>query len=221
MEILCTKKLFILDPYLKEFEATVLKTTTNHVLLDRTCFYPESGGQAGDTGYLGQSGVIDTQYDSDRKTIIHIIEGKYTFEEGEKVCGRIDWDRRYKIMKLHAASHVVEYFLFKVFGSLKLVGTHVNERHDSSTYEYPDTFSPQKIEEVNRLANEYISKGYVIERWTDKKNSNYLYWKAGEIEVPCCGTHPKSLAEVGPIRIKRETGGRNREKVITKSLDLS
>jgi alanyl-tRNA synthetase len=220
MEMLNTKKLFVSDPYLKEFEATVLKTTANQVFLDRTCFYPESGGQVGDTGYLGQSRVIDTQYDSNRKTIIHIIEGECSFEEGEEVCGRIDWDRRYKIMKLHAASHVMEYFLFKVFGSLKLVGTHVNEKHDSSTYEYPDTFSSQKIEEINRLANEYISKGFVIERQHDEKNPNYLYWKAGEIEMPCCGTHPKSLDEVGPIRIKRETGGRNREKVITKLQDL-
>jgi alanyl-tRNA synthetase len=215
MENSYTRKLFVSDPYLKEFEATILKISSNHVVLDRTCFYPESGGQVGDTGYIDQARVIDTKYASGGKTIVHIMEGECIFQEGSKVQGGIDWNRRYKIMRLHAASHVMEYFLFQVFGNLKLVGTHVNEEHDVSTYESPDRLSPEKLQEVNKLANEYILKGYEIERQRDEKNPDYLYWKAGEVEMPCGGTHPKNLIEIGTIRIKRETGGRNKEKVIT------
>ena len=211
-----TEKLFMKDPYMKEFEAIVEKIMNGkYVILNRTCFYPESGGQAGDTGYLNQTRVIDTRYDENKKSIIHVIEGEPDFKEGDKIVGKIDWDRRYKIMKLHAASHIMEHFLFKVFGKLKLVGTHVNEKHDSSVYEYPDSFDPEKLKEVERLVNEFISKGYEIKRWEDPNKPGWWYWKAGEIEIPCGGTHPKNTKEIGEIIIKRKSGGQGKEKVLT------
>lgn len=209
-----TEKLYIQDPYIKEFTAIVKKINGNNIILDKTAFYPESGGQVGDTGYINETRVIDTQYDLDRKNIVHIIEGSPSFKEGEIVKCRLDWDRRYRIMKLHAASHIMEYFLFKLCGKLKLVGTHVNEKHDSSTYE-SDRLDEEKLQRLNDLVNDFISKGYEIERWEDPNKPGWMYWKADGIEIPCGGTHPKNTREIGKVLIKQKSGGRGKIKILT------
>ena len=211
-----TEKLFIKNPYMKEFEAYVQKVDGNKVILDRTAFFPMSGGQVGDTGYINKTRVIDTVYDEDKKTIIHLISGGPTFAEGDKVEGIIDWDRRYKIMRLHAASHIMEYFLFKVFGKLKLIGSHVNEKHDKSTYSLDGKLSEDKLQKVNDLVNDFIMKDYEIKRWEDKERKGWMYWEAGEIKMPCGGTHPYHTKEIGPVIIKRKSGGKGKEVVITK-----
>lgn len=187
--------------------------------MDRTVFFPESGGQSGDKGWINQVEVIDTKYDEIKESILHIIDSPLNFNEGDKVTGRIDWDRRYRIMRLHAASHIMEYFLYKIMGTLRLVGTHVNEKYDSSTYEYPTAFDPEKIKQVENLVNEFISKNYEIQRWEDHDKIGWYHWKAGEIELLCGGTHPKNVKEIGKIIIKRKNGGRGREKILTSLLE--
>jgi len=209
-----TKRLYGENPYQKSFEAKVEKIEKNRVWLNQTCFYPESGGQTGDIGTINGQRVIDTQFDSE-KNIIHIMEREPNFRSNDIVQGEIDWGRRYKIMRVHAASHVMEHFLFQVFGVLKLVGSHLNEKHDSSTYESEERLDPEKIAEVERRTNEFIEKDLPIEVWPDEKKPYFRYWKCGEIQMSCGGTHPRNASEIGPIKLKRETGGQGREKVIT------
>lgn len=210
-----TEKLFNINPYIKEFEATVVGIDNNQTILDKTAFYAESGGQVGDTGFLNKTKVINTKYDEKKENIIHIIEGEPDFKPGDKIIGKIDWDRRYRIMKNHAASHIMEYFLYQTFGKLKLVGTTVSEKHDSSTYECPESFDHEKFKQIEKLSNEFISKGCEIERWEDPNRPGWWYWEAGVIKMPCGGTHPKNVKEIGQISIKRKSGGKGREKVLT------
>jgi len=206
------------DPYTKEFEATVLKVNGNQVILDKTAFFAESGGQIGDTGYLNITKVIDTKYDENKENVIHIIEGEPDFRERDKVIGIIDWDRRYKIMKNHAASHIMEHFLFKIFGELRLIGTSVSEKHDSSTYAYSELFDQNKLKEVERLSNEFILKDYEIKRWEDPNKPGWWYWESGEIIMPCGGTHPINTKEIGKVSIKRKGGGKGKEKILTSTI---
>jgi len=209
-----TKRLYPEDSYKHSFEATVEKIEGNNVWLDQTCFYPESGGQAGDTGTLNGQKVTDTQFDSE-KNIVHILEFAPTFKVGDKVEGQINWERRYKIMRVHAASHIMEHFLFQMFGSLKLTGSHLNEKYDKSTYESDERLNPEKLAEVEKKTNDFISQNLPIETWSDEKKRHFRYWKCGLIQMPCGGTHPKNTSEIGPIKLKRETGGSGREKVVT------
>lgn len=209
-----TKRQYCGDPYQKSFEAKVEKIEGGKVWLDQTCFYPESGGQAGDIGSINGQKVTDTQFDQE-KNIVHFLENEPSFQVGDSVCGEIDWERRCKIMRVHAASHIMEHFLFQVFGSLKLVGSHLNEKYDSSTYETEDRLNPEKIEEVERRANEFIAKDLPIETWADEQKLYFRHWRCGEIQMPCGGTHPRNTSEIGPIKLKRKTGGRGRERVIT------
>jgi len=209
-----TKRLYSEDPYKQLFEAVIERIEGNNAWLNQTCFYPESGGQAGDTGILNGQRVVDTQFDSE-KSIIHILESIPTFKVGDQVEGQIDWDRRYKIMRIHAVSHIMEYFLFQVFGQLKLTGSHLNEKYDKSTYELDEKLDLEKLVEVAKRANKLIAQNLPIETWSDEKRPHFRYWKCGPIQMPCGGTHPNNTSEIGPIKIKRETGGRGREKVVT------
>jgi len=99
-----TKMLYWEDQYQTIFSAKVEKTEGNNVWLDQTCFYPESGGQAGDTGTINGQKVVDTKFDQD-KNVFHVMENETTLKAGDSVEGAIDWERRYKIMKTLCLSH--------------------------------------------------------------------------------------------------------------------
>jgi Ser-tRNA(Ala) deacylase AlaX len=76
----------------------------NNVLLTQSCFYPESGGQVGDSGFINGKRVVDTKFDTE-KDIMHIMQEMATFTVGEEISGDIDWERRYKIKMLCGGTH--------------------------------------------------------------------------------------------------------------------
>jgi alanyl-tRNA synthetase len=102
-----TERLYYNDPYLREFEATVVETTSHEgrtaVVLDRTAFYPTSGGQPFDVGTLSGVKVLDV-VDADDGRILHIVERE---PDGARVTGTIDWARRFDHMQQHTGQHVL------------------------------------------------------------------------------------------------------------------
>jgi len=209
-----TKRLYSENPYKQSFDAIVEKVQGEKVWLNQTCFFPRSGGQVGDMGALNNLKVIDTEFDSE-KNIVHVLECISGLEIGDRVEGQINWDRRHKIMCIHSASHIMEHFLFQVFGDLKLIGSHLNEKYDKSTYVSEERFNSEELKKVEDRANEFIAQGLPIETWTDEKKLYFKYWKCGPIEMPCGGTHPRNTDEIGKIKLKRENGGKGCEKVVT------
>jgi misacylated tRNA(Ala) deacylase len=99
--------LFREDPYLKACDATVLAVHENAIELDRTIFYPMAGGQAGDTGIIGGSRVIDTRKGATADSVLHLLEPGSLPTPGTKVELQIDWDRRHRLMRLHTALHLL------------------------------------------------------------------------------------------------------------------
>ncbi len=196
------EKLFYQDQYMKEFDAKVVKIDGNKIILDKTCFYPRGGGQVGDTGEINGTRVIDTLKNGE---VFHIIEGEPSFKEGDEVHCKIDWERRYKIMKLHSSAHIVFYFMQEVFGDQCKPATSgiVDERKDKSDYLFEGPVDPEKIKEVEKKANEFISKNQEIVTWSDENDPDRRYWKCGDYEMPCGGTHPKNTSEIGPLIVKK------------------
>ena len=121
-----TEKLFWQDQYLKEFEGKVIEIRGKEVILDKTAFYARSGGQPGDTGELNGIKVIDTYYD-DKGNIVHLLEKEPNFKVGDIVKGKIDWERRYKLMRLHTALHIISAVLNNMFGNVKISGSQIYE----------------------------------------------------------------------------------------------
>jgi len=222
-----TKKLFYEDPYQKEFEAKVIEIQDTKVVLDRTCFYPEGGGQVGDSGEINGIKVINTikegaeivkvngQEISSGGKVFHVLEFTPNFSSGDTVKSSIDWDRRYRTMKLHSASHIMEYFLFQIFGEMERLGTNVDNKKDRSDYGSQEKLNPEKLVEVEKLCNDFISKSKEIRTYPSTSNENIRVWECDNIKMFCGGTHVKNTSEIGKIRLKRENKGAGKERVET------
>lgn len=225
-----TKKLYYQDPYLKEFDAKVLKVAGNKVFLDQTCFYPWGGGQVGDTGEIGGIRVADTQKTTKDKVemndgfkakpvsdeVIHVLEKAPDFKVGDTVHGKIDWDRRYRIMKLHSAAHITYFIACEVFGVNEVKGSYVDHKKDRFDFVHEGRLDPEKLEEVGKKANEFIEKGLEIKRFENSENPGIWVWKVeGMPEMHCGGTHVKNTKEIGKVRVKRKNPGAGLERVET------
>lgn len=114
-----TELLYLSDGYLREFEATVTDVEGDGVVLDRTAFYPQGGGQPSDTGVLcdleGHEYVV-RKVQKVRGQAVHKLEGEPP-PKGSKVQGMIDWDRRYKLMRTHTALHILCGVIWRDYGA--------------------------------------------------------------------------------------------------------
>lgn len=196
-----TDTLFWQDPYLKEFDATVVRTKDNSVILDRTCFFPQGGGQLGDIGWLGPTKVLKTIWDTDKKDILHIVEDASWFQPNARVQGVLDWKYRYRTMRNHAASHIMEALLKTRIPTAKLTYSQVGPDGDVSSYETPERISETFVQEIEDEVNAFIARTLPIERQEDENHKGYWYWRCGDIAMPCGGTHPRNTDEIGSVRV--------------------
>jgi len=220
-----TRLLYYEDQYMREFDAKVLKALKDeYVVLDRSCFFPEGGGQPADGGYLVFSGdsrvdVVDVQKVG--KIVVHRLKDKCALKEGSVVKGFIDWDKRYGLMKNHTATHVVGGAARRVLGwHVWQYGTQKgveSSRLDISHYRRLSLEETQKIE---TLANEAIFRNIPVETaWLPRNEAESLYGfrlyqggavpgkeirvvRAGDWDVEACaGAHLKSTGEIGFLKI--------------------
>jgi len=219
-----TEQLYYQDQYMKEFEAKVLKVIGNeYVVLDKTCFYPEGGGQPADNGYLMFDGnkveVVDVQKVG--RVIAHKVKGGAVPKEGSTVQGVIDWDKRYSLMKNHTATHLINGAARRVLGQhVWQFGTQKgidSSRLDISHYR---RLTPEEIHKIETLANQAILQNMPVETaWMPRNEAESRYGfrlyqggavpgkeirvvKTGEWDVEACaGTHLKSTGEIGFIKI--------------------
>lgn len=219
-----TEALYYIDAYIKEFEAKVLKIINdNNVVLDRTCFYPEGGGQPADQGWLTfgdkKVQVVDTQKTG--KVIIHKIDTKAPFKEGATVKGTLDWEKRYTLMKAHTVTHLVNGAARRVLGNhVWQSGTQKGLETTRLDISHFCRLTPEQIHQIEILANEAIMANMKIEiNWYPRNQAESLYGfrlyqggavpgkdirvvKTGDWDVEACaGTHLKSTIEVGLIKI--------------------
>lgn len=202
-----TEKLFRKDPYMKEFKATVTGIDNNRVTLDRTAFFPFSGGQAGDTGEVGRCRVTNTVYEGDE--IVHILEN-CLINKMDKVHCELDWERRYTIMKLHSAAHIVYNFFVRKWGEQKLIGSNISESKARLDFEM-DRNIADSLPEIEGDVNRFIAEGHVIT--TREEPGGLRLWECETIKMPCGGTHVKSTSEINGISLKRKNIGSGKERI--------
>ncbi|MCW1296449.1 MAG: alanyl-tRNA editing protein [Candidatus Parvarchaeota archaeon] len=217
-----TRKLFYEDVYMKEFDAKVIEINGNQVVLDQTCFYPQGGGQVGDTGEINGIKVVNTIKEGDK--VIHILEREPNFKVGDIVHGKIDWERRYKIMRLHSAAHIVYYVMQAIFGPDCKVASPgiVDDKKDRNDY-LIEEIDTEKLKAVEEKANQIIAKNYEIERAREPDNPDIWYWKI-EIfpKMHCLGTHVKNTSEIGQIRVdKGKKPGKGKQRIEVSLLDTT
>ena len=223
-----TEELFREDSYLKSCEATVTAVADNVVRTDRTVFYPLGGGQPGDTGTLrwdgGSAIVTDTRYfDGD---IGHIVEGELP-PPGASVQLEIDWDRRYRHMRMHTAMHLLGSVLL-----YPVTGGNISADKSRLDFDMEDSVDKDAVgAELARLVAEdhAVSCRWITEEELDAqpelvrtmsvqpprgRGAIRLLEIEGVDLQPCGGTHLRSTAEVGAVRIgKVENKGRQNRRV--------
>jgi alanyl-tRNA synthetase len=208
-----TVKLYDGDYYLKSFKARIIGIEGSEVQLDQTAFYPGGGGQASDTGFIGGVRVVDML--TSGGAITHVLETKPPFALGDEIEGEIDWERRYRIMKLHSAAHIMEHFLWERFGHIERLGSYVDDRKDRADYAYDGKLSAEVLKGVEDDSNSFLSEGHDVLILSDPVRPGIRIWRCGPIEMPCAGTHVRNTAEIGAIRLRRKNPGRGVERVET------
>ena len=150
--------LYMEDSYLKEFKSKVKSVKDGKfVVLEETAFYPRGGGQPNDTGVLIKGDeefkvVFVGKFDGQ---ISHEVD-KEGLKEGDEVTGIIDWDRRYKLMRMHTAAHVLSAVLYKETGAL-ITGNQLDLEQTRIDFNL-ENFDREKIDEYVNKGNELIDK---------------------------------------------------------------
>ena len=226
-----TELLFRDDAYLRECEATVVSASDGAVVLDRTVFYARGGGQPGDTGKIawdsGAVEVADTLYGPDGE-IRHVVGGDASLPApGTTVRAIIDWERRYRHMRMHTGLHLLGVVL-----PHGVTGGNISEDKSRLDFDMEDTVDK---DEVTQALCELVAADHPVKsRWiTDEELEaqpelvRTMSVKppsgAGHVRLleipgvdlqPCGGTHVRSTAEIGPLAvIKVEKKGRHNRRV--------
>jgi len=230
-----TKLLYWYDSYLKEFEATVIRIDGNRVVLDKTAFHPRSGGVDCDTGkiFWENEEYIVKEVIKEDKEVLHILDREPKFKEGDVVKGYIDWDRRYRLMKLHTAAHILSAVLYKDYNALITGGDitpeYARDDYSLSIENWRDAFE-RAVEEVNKIIEMGIPvKIYFMKReeamkipgivkLMEKMPPDIDEWRIVEIEgidiQADGGPHVSNTKEIGGIKIlKLENRGKNRKRI--------
>jgi alanyl-tRNA synthetase len=219
-----TEQVYYVDAYLKEFNAKVLKVISNEfVVLDKTCFYPEGGGQPADHGFLVfgkvKAEVVDVQKVG--RVIVHKIKASSAPKEGSAVRGLLDWDKRYALMKAHTATHLVNGAASRVLGEhVWQFGTQKGVESSRLDISHYRRLTPEEVHKIETLANQAVLANMHVETaWMPRNEAESRYGfrlyqggavpgkdirvvKTGDWDVEACaGTHLKSTGEIGFIKI--------------------
>ena len=228
-----TEALFREQPYAAAFHATVVARDDSGVVLDRTLFYPQGGGQPGDAGTLrlddGSSvRIVDTRK-GEYGAIIHVPDGGADrLEVGATVAGAIDWEPRYARMRMHTCMH-----LLSVAVPAPVTGGSLSADKGRLDFDLPEsTLDRDTITaELNRLieADYPVTSEWIDEAELDARpelvktltvqpprgNGRIRLVRIGDIDLqPCGGTHVASTAEIGRVRVtKIEKKSRHNRRV--------
>ena len=206
-----TKKLFWEDPYLTTIETVVESAVANSITLRETIFYAFSGGQESDAGTIGGYPVLDARKSG--LDILYFLPQGHKLKPGDNVQIKIDWDRRYRLMRLHFAAELILELVYRELGNVEKVGAHISPekaRIDFHWQKNISPFFPQLTAKAQLLIDQNLE---IISAYSDE-NSQTRYWEVANFaRVPCGGTHLKRTGEVGKIRLKRKNIGKDKERI--------
>ncbi len=225
------------ETHARVLEVLPLDDGNVEVILDRTPFYAESGGQVGDTGFLNGKSVLaevlDTTYALPGlvRHRVKILKGELVV--GQEVTASIDQERRAAIRRNHTATHLLHWALGQVLGDhAKQQGSLVGPDYLRFDFSHYDALSPEEIAEVERLANREVlsndpvrhfetSKDEALEMgavafFGDKYGDTVRVLEAGRHSLELCGgTHVSALGDIGPIKIISEGSiGANQRRIV-------
>jgi alanyl-tRNA synthetase len=206
-----TERLYYTDAYLRAFDAQVLSSDGNKLYLDRTAFYPASGGQPFDLGAIGGLTVEEVIDEDDR--IAHIVSGGPVPVSGAVHCS-IDWPRRFDHMQQHTGQHLLSAVLAELF-DIHTLSFHLGS--DASTIDVAvPSLDVARLRQAEERANQIVFENRPVTVEFASASGDLGLRKPsgreGELRIvaidrldrsACGGTHVRSTAEIGPIAIRK------------------
>jgi misacylated tRNA(Ala) deacylase len=214
------------DPcYLREFDARVVDRGGDHVVLDQTAFYAEGGGQPTDTGVVswpgGEARVL--RVSKEKGVVKHHLD---RLPDVDEVHGVLDWDLRYKHMRMHTSQHVISGLVFRIYGA-RTVGNQIHADFSRVDFQ-PANFAPKDLQRIEDECNKVVDAAMdvrifeedrvaVQNRVEDRSLLELIPQSIRRLRIieigtadycPCGGTHLKNTQEIGRIHIfeKRSKG---------------
>jgi len=225
-----TDRLYYDDAYLTEFDARVAAVREGWAALDRSAFYPTSGGQPFDTGALtAEDRVIHvTDVEVEDGVVWHRVDRP--LRVGEPVHGKIDWARRFDHMQQHAGDHMLAGAAWELFGGVT-IGLHLGKESSTIDMTLPGgrtRLTDSECGQLETLVNRRVQQDDLIRCWFPSPEElktlplrkqptvaeHVRVVAMGDYEmVPCGGTHPRSTGQIGPVKIISSTPARGKMRL--------
>lgn len=217
------ERLYYEDAYIKEFSARVLKIDENGVVLDKTAFFPEGGGQTSDVGTL--SGKYVCAVNEINGVIYHKIKGDIPFVVGDSVEGAVDFHKRFSDMQNHTGEHIVSGIVHNRYG-YENVGFHLNEKEVA--LDFSGVLTAKDIDEIEFLANKAVWQNIELNifypdeeerKHIDFRSKKEIKGKLRLVEIDgidlcaCCAPHVRRTGEIGVIKIVRSESHRGGTRI--------
>jgi alanyl-tRNA synthetase len=224
------RKHYLTDPYRTECEATVTEVRDGRLLLSDTIFFPEGGGQVGDTGTAGGVRILDTQKFGGKPFVrddfpeMIMVEGEIGHhfsadgspelpKAGDVVELRLDWDRRYKIMQRHSAAHLAFWYATQARPDLYVKGCRIDDNSARFDFIADERLDPEAVAEWEALSNDAVGADLEISNEPVDNQAEALMWYCSDMRMPCGGTHVRSTGEIGAISLRRKRQGNRLERL--------
>ncbi|QKQ99763.1 alanyl-tRNA editing protein [Metallosphaera tengchongensis] len=227
-----TDEIYAKDAYVKTFKGKVTSLEGNGIILDKTAFHPRGGGLESDTGEIISEGnhyrVLEVKRVDGK--IIHVLDRIEGLAINAEVEGVIDWERRYRMMRLHTASHIIASIAYTKYNAL-ITGGNITPEYAKDDFDLENKdLLPKIVEEANQIANKSIPvKVYFLSRseamkipgvvkLAEKMPPDVQVWRIVEIEGVDLqadgGPHVANTKEIGTIEIiKVENRGKGKKRL--------
>jgi len=206
-----TRKVFWWEPYRTELATRVRDVTSNAVTLEATIFYAFSGGQESDRGTIAGRPVREARkHDAD---ILYTLDDDHGLSPGDPATVVIDWQRRYRLMRLHFAAELVLELVTRRLQPIEKIGAHIAEDKARIDFQH-DRNIAEALPEIAGEARAIIAADRpIISAFSDEARG-HRYWEIeGFSRVPCGGTHLRRTGEVGELALKRKNLGKGKERI--------
>lgn len=208
-------KLFWQDPYLSECNATITSVNNDIVTVDQTVAYAFSGGQESDTGTIGGYEILEANkkgFDIEYTLLDHDLK------VNDEVIIKIDWPRRYKMMRLHFVGDLALQIILTKYPDIVRIGAHVSENKVRMDFMFEENIS-SLFDWVNEELNKLIEKDLAITTAFEDEATQRRYWSIDGYTAECGGTHIRTTSEIGKVKFKRKNLGNSKERIEISLLD--
>jgi alanyl-tRNA synthetase len=204
-------KIFWDNPYLDQLPASVTGVNRAVITVDKTIAFAFSGGQESDRGTMNGYEIINAEKDG--KQIFYTLSPLPELRVGDEVLIKIDWERRYKLMRLHFAAEIILELMTRHFDSPVKIGAHIAADKARVDFAWPGNIA-QTFELLQKETRSIIAADLPIKSEFADQENEIRYWKIENFaRVLCGGTHIRRTAEVGAIALKRNNIGKGKERI--------